>query len=367
MVRIVEPELRTIDYSVDQPGFVDAYEQTSIFSKVSGIHQALRRGHRPGGEKRRSAGRDLRARIGRRPSAKTAQVGWTKEGSSRPGSWWSWPRATSRWPPRSWPRRKRTSASTRPTSSAGNRKSQRLTANGAGEGRRQANPRRDASGSSIRAKAARDAAEAAVAAREADRPPAEANLGKAKIDVETAKAKVKVVRGRRAQGGCHAGLHQGHRPLRRRGDGPQRQHRRLRAGGDRRQIDGQSVGHFRRGPHRHGADFRGRSRRLRPLRRAGDEGRGPRRGLSGLQIPAAVTRTSWAIREKTRTLRAEIDLSREEYDGLRPGMYVYTKVLVQRPQRLRPAASRRSWCRATRPTAICCKAARRSRRPSRPA
>ena len=38
--------------------------------------------------------------------------------------------------------------------------------------------------------------------------------------------------------------------------------------------------------------------------------------LSGLQIPATVTRTSWAIREKTRTLRAEIDLSIKNYDGL---------------------------------------------------
>ena len=37
MVRIVKPELRTIDYAVDQPGFVDAFEQTSIFSKVSGF------------------------------------------------------------------------------------------------------------------------------------------------------------------------------------------------------------------------------------------------------------------------------------------------------------------------------------------
>ena len=43
-----------------------------------------------------------------------------------------------------------------------------------------------------------------------------------------------------------------------------------------------------------------------------------------------MTRTSWAIRERTRTLRAEIDLSRKDYDGLRPGMYVNAKVLVQR-------------------------------------
>ena len=61
--------------------------------------------------------------------------------------------------------------------------------------------------------------------------------------------------------------------------------------------------------------------------------------LSGLQIPATVTRTSWAIREKTRTLRAEIDLSIKDYDGLRPGMYVNAKVLVQRSERLRPAAA----------------------------
>ena len=37
VVRIVRPERRTIDYAVDQPGFVDAYEQTPIFSKVSGF------------------------------------------------------------------------------------------------------------------------------------------------------------------------------------------------------------------------------------------------------------------------------------------------------------------------------------------
>ncbi len=37
VVSIVHPERRTIDYAVDQPGFVDAFEQTSIFSKVSGF------------------------------------------------------------------------------------------------------------------------------------------------------------------------------------------------------------------------------------------------------------------------------------------------------------------------------------------
>ena len=37
VVHVVKPELRTIDYAVDQPGFVEAFEQTAIYSKVSGF------------------------------------------------------------------------------------------------------------------------------------------------------------------------------------------------------------------------------------------------------------------------------------------------------------------------------------------
>ena len=37
LVRIVKPERRTIDYAVEQPGFVNACERTPIFSKVSGF------------------------------------------------------------------------------------------------------------------------------------------------------------------------------------------------------------------------------------------------------------------------------------------------------------------------------------------
>jgi len=52
--------------------------------------------------------------------------------------------------------------------------------------------------------------------------------------------------------------------------------------------------------------------------------------LSGLEIKAAVTRTSWSLVEKTRTLTAEIDLPTKNDDGLRPGMYVNTTVIIQR-------------------------------------
>jgi HlyD family secretion protein len=47
-------------------------------------------------------------------------------------------------------------------------------------------------------------------------------------------------------------------------------------------------------------------------------------------IPASVTRSSWALNMKSRTLRAEIDLPNPEAKLL-PGMYAYGKVLIQRP------------------------------------
>ncbi len=53
--------------------------------------------------------------------------------------------------------------------------------------------------------------------------------------------------------------------------------------------------------------------------------------LSGIEIPATVTRCSWAIRERTRTLWTEIDLAKKDYNGLRPGMYVYVNMSVERP------------------------------------
>ncbi len=48
------------------------------------------------------------------------------------------------------------------------------------------------------------------------------------------------------------------------------------------------------------------------------------------EMPATVTRTSWALNVTSRTLRAEIDLPNP--DGkLLPGMYAYGKVIIDRP------------------------------------
>jgi multidrug efflux pump subunit AcrA (membrane-fusion protein) len=47
-------------------------------------------------------------------------------------------------------------------------------------------------------------------------------------------------------------------------------------------------------------------------------------------IPATVTRTAWALNVKSRTLRAEVDLHNPKSQIL-PGMYAYGKVIVERP------------------------------------
>jgi multidrug efflux pump subunit AcrA (membrane-fusion protein) len=48
-------------------------------------------------------------------------------------------------------------------------------------------------------------------------------------------------------------------------------------------------------------------------------------------IPGSVTRTSWALNVKSRTLRAEIDLPNPG-SQLLPGMYAYAKVIIERPK-----------------------------------
>src|SRR5262249_13986876 len=47
-------------------------------------------------------------------------------------------------------------------------------------------------------------------------------------------------------------------------------------------------------------------------------------------IPATVTRTSWGLNVKSRTLRVEIDLPNSG-SQLLPGMYAYVKVIIERP------------------------------------
>jgi hypothetical protein len=55
-------------------------------------------------------------------------------------------------------------------------------------------------------------------------------------------------------------------------------------------------------------------------------------------ITGSVTRTSWALNVKSRTLRAEIDLPNPE-SRLLPGMYAYARVVIERPKVLALPAS----------------------------
>ena len=50
-------------------------------------------------------------------------------------------------------------------------------------------------------------------------------------------------------------------------------------------------------------------------------------------ISGTVTRTSWALNVKSRTLRAEIDLPNPGQQLL-PGMYAYAKVITEHPNTL---------------------------------
>jgi multidrug efflux pump subunit AcrA (membrane-fusion protein) len=49
------------------------------------------------------------------------------------------------------------------------------------------------------------------------------------------------------------------------------------------------------------------------------------------EFPASVTRTAWALNVKSRTLRVEIDIPNPE-SRILPGMYAYGKVIIERPQ-----------------------------------
>jgi HlyD family secretion protein len=60
--------------------------------------------------------------------------------------------------------------------------------------------------------------------------------------------------------------------------------------------------------------------------------------LKDREIAAAVTRISWALNPKNRTLRAEIELPNPD-EALRPGMYAFAMLLVDHPVWAVPAKS----------------------------
>ncbi|MGA2798682.1 MAG: efflux RND transporter periplasmic adaptor subunit [Thermoguttaceae bacterium] len=329
-VRIVKPQRRNINYSVEQPGFVQAYEQTSIFSKVSGfikqfnvdIGQEVKKG-------------DLLAEIfvpelDEDHQRKIAQVELDKSQVDQAQQLVKVAESNVQ-----------TAIAQLNEAKANVGKSEAEVIRWESEAKRLAQMvqekvvDKDILTETQRqldsSKAARDAALAAVAAREADRVTSEANLGKAKIDVETQKAKVKVSEADERKAAAMLAYTQITSPydgvvtVRNANTGDYVQ----AVTGDKSSQNPSAIFVVTR------TDilriFLDVPEAYARYVQKGTEAVVRAEALSGLQIPAKVTRTSWAIREKTRTLWTEIDLSAKEYDGLRPGMYVYTKVLVQRP------------------------------------
>ena len=329
VVRIVHPELRTIDYTIDQPSTVDAFEQTSIFSKVSGfikhfyvdIGQEVKKG-------------DLLAEIfvpelDEDHQRKVAQVELDKKQVEQAQQLVVVAESNVQ-----------TAIAQLAEARANVGKYQAEVVRWESEVKRLAQMVQEkvvdkqvlaeTQKQLDSSKAARDAAQAAVAAREADRVTSEANLGKAKIDVETQRAKVKVSEADERKAAAMLAYtkvtapYDGVVTVRNANTGDYVQ----AVTGDKSTANPSAIFVVAR------IDlvriFMNVPQEYARYVQKGTKAFVRARDLSGLQIPATVTRTSWVIRTDIRELRAEIDLSIKDYDGLRPGMFVNAKVLVQR-------------------------------------
>ncbi len=330
-VRAVKPEIRNLTHTVAQPGYVEAYEQTALYSKVSGfiktfsvdIGQQVKKGEVlaeifvPELEEElqrkqaqvqldkqsiehaqrlvQVAESDVQTAIARLHEAK-ANVG-------------KFQAEVVRWE----------SELKRLTQMVQERVVDRQVLD-------ESLKQRDS------AKSARDAAEAGVAAREAEKLSAEASVGKAKIDVEVARSKVQVSEADARQTAAMQSYTKVTAPydavvtVRNANTGDFVQ----AASGDKSAAKGAPIfvvartDLFRLFVEVPEAFARYVHEGTKAMVRA--------EALNGLEIPAVVTRTSWSLEVKSRTLRTEIDLPAKDCDGLRPGMYVYGKVIVEQPQ-----------------------------------
>ena len=189
--------------------------------------------------------------------------------------------------------------------------------------------------------AARDAAKATITKAEAEllSDEADARQGQGRRRGRPGRPGRGRERGEAARG--LGRLPHAHRPLRRRDRGPQRQHLRLRPARHRR-----PHGHARAPPTSRPAAPPRRSTWSTAPTSSGSSSTSPSRtpttstigtkatvlawAYRDEPIPGTVTRTSWALNIKSRTLRAEIDLPNPG-SQLLPGMYAYAKVIIERP------------------------------------
>jgi HlyD family secretion protein len=328
-VHVVKPELRDVTCTVDQPGFVDAYEQTAIYSKVSGFiqHFCVDIGqHVKKGEllvevfvpelnedhQQKEAQVELDQKMVQQAeqlvvvaqSKLQTAIAQLAEAKANVGKYQA---DIVRW----------------------ESEVQRLTK--MVEERVVAREDLDETQKQLSSsRSARDAALAGVAARDAERASAQADLGKAKIDVETANAQVKVAEAEERRTAAMLAYtkvtapYDGVVTVRNANTGDYVQ----AATGDKSTSGGSPMFVIARDDLvRIFVDVPEAYARYV---REGTPARVRLDALSGLEIKATVTRTSWSLVEKTRTLLAEIDLPTKDVEGLRPGMYAYTTVIVER-------------------------------------
>ena len=339
-VRLIQPQIRSIVRVVGQPSFIESYERTSIYPEADRLYREVVRGHRRQGEEGPGARHALRARVGRGfPDEEGGRQARRETGRTGPTSWWMWPTPTSRRPGHASKRPGRSSPNTRPRSIAGIRRStgsQREVKRGVVDPQILLESTKQLKS----AIAARDAARATIAKVDAEVLSKEAVLAKAKVDVEVAKSDLEVSISDAKRLEAWVGYitlsapYDGVIVARNANTGDFV----VPAAGDLTAMERAPY----LAPAGHAAPIYvvDRTDVVRifvdiPEQDAnyvhvGTKATVLAQAYSEDPIPGTVTRTSWALNVKSRTLRAEIDLPNPG-SQLLPGMYAYAKVVIERP------------------------------------
>jgi HlyD family secretion protein len=329
-VPVTKPELRTITYTVAQPGFVEAFEQTAIYSKVSGfilrycvdIGDQVKKGEllleifdpELNEEQRQAVAQIELDKKGVEQAERLVDVAQRNlqtaiaelaESKANVGKFEA---DVARW----------TSELSRLTPMA---KEKVLDYQVVDETQKQLQS----------TKAARDAAQSGVAAKEAARASREADLAKARVDVEFAKSKVRVAEAQERRVAAMVGYmkikapYDGIVTVRNANTGDYVQ----AVAGDKENSKGVPIFVVARTDVvRVFVDVPEAYARYVHI---GTKASIRAEALHGLEVPATVTRTSWDLNVRTRALRTEIDIPAKGYEGLRPGMYVCATVIIEKP------------------------------------